>query len=257
MSGWSILFWLIISFILLHPLSRWINAHVQGVAFLVTRSPAVAMWVFWVLFLPGTLLHEISHWLTAKLLGVQTTRFSLWPQAKRGGELQMGAVQVAVPDPFRHSLIGLAPLVFGSIAVLLIGEGWLGLSQVGTALATGDLELIIEAIGDVINAPDVWLWLYLIFAISNTMLPSASDRLAWRAVLIYLSLALLLGIGLGLNPTFSPQVQEIALAVCTYLLSAFTITVAVDIFFIFMIFLVEMVVSRMMGQQVQYSRLGR
>jgi hypothetical protein len=254
MTGWSILFWLIISFILLHPVSRWINAHVQGVTFLLTRSPAVSMWIFWVLFLPGTLLHEISHWITAKLLGIKTTRFSLWPQAKKSGELQMGAVQVTVPDPFRHSIIGLAPLVFGSIAVLLIGEGWLDLSQIGLALATGDLELVIEAIGNVINVPDVWLWLYLIFAISNTMLPSASDRLAWRAVFIYLTLALLVGIGLGLNPILSPQLQEIGITICTYLLSAFTITIAVDFFFILIIFLIETVVSRMVGQQIQYTR---
>jgi hypothetical protein len=212
------------------------------------------MWIFWVLFLPGTLLHEISHWLTAKLLGVKTTRFSLWPQAKKSGELQMGAVQVTVPDPFRHSIIGLAPLVFGSIAVLLIGEGWLDLSQIGLAMATGDLELIIEAFGNVINVPDVWLWLYLIFAISNTMLPSASDRLAWRAVFIYLTLALLVGVGLGLNPILSPQIQEIGLTICTYLLSAFAITIAVDFFFIIIIFLTEMLVSRMVGQQIQYSR---
>jgi hypothetical protein len=254
MTGWSILFWLIVSFVLLHPLSRWINAHVQGVTFLITRSPAVSMWIFWVLFLPGTLLHEISHWVTAKLLGVKTTRFSLWPQAKRGGELQMGAVQVDVPDPFRHSLIGLAPLIFGSLAVLLIGEWWLALSQIGIALATGDLELIIKAMGNVLNVPDVWLWLYLMFAISNTMLPSASDRLAWRAVLIYLGLALLLGIGLGLNPTFSPEIQKMGLTICTYLLSAFTITIAVDIFFVIIIFLIEILVSRMVGQQVQYMR---
>jgi hypothetical protein len=254
MTGWSILFWLIISFILLHPMSRWINAHVQGVTFLMTRSPAVSMWIFWVLFLPGTLLHEISHWVTAKLLGVKTTRFSLWPQAKKGGELQMGAVQVAVPDPFRHSLIGLAPLVFGTIAVLLIGEGWLALSQIGLAVATGDLELIVEATGNVINVPDVWLWLYLIFAISNTMLPSASDRIAWRVVFIYLIVALLLGVGVGLNPTLSPQFQEVGITICTYLLSAFAITIAVDFFFIIIIFLTETVVSRMLGQQVQYTR---
>ena len=166
----------------------------------------------------------------------------------------MGAVQVTVPDPFRHSLIGLAPLVFGSIAVLLIGEGWLDLSQIGLAVATGDLELIIEAFGNVINVPDVWLWLYLIFAISNTMLPSASDRLAWRAVFIYLTLALLVGVGLGLNPILSSQIQEIGITICTYLLSAFAITIAVDFFFIIIIFLTEMLVSRMVGQQIQYSR---
>ena len=118
----------------MYPLKRWISTHVQGVAFLLTGNPQAAMWVFWVLFLPGTFLHELSHWLTAKLLGVKTGRFSLWPKLSRQGQLQMGAVQVEVSDPFRHSLIGLAPLIFGSVAILLIGLVRLELGQVAAAL---------------------------------------------------------------------------------------------------------------------------
>ena len=87
----------------MYPLKRWITAHIQGVAFLLTSSPKVAMWLFWGLFLPGTMLHELSHWFTAILLGVRTSRFSLWPQMKKGGELQMGSVQVELSDPFRHA----------------------------------------------------------------------------------------------------------------------------------------------------------
>jgi len=137
MTGWSVLFWLIVTFLLLHPLNRWISSHVQGVAFLLTGSQSVAMWLFWVLFLPGTLLHEFSHWLVAVLLRVKTSKFSLWPKVKRGGQLQLGSVQVDVADPFRHSLIGLAPLIFGSLAVLIIGQGRLDLGRLGLALSSG------------------------------------------------------------------------------------------------------------------------
>ena len=254
MSGWSILFWLVVTFWLLYPLNRWISTHVQGVAFLLTGNPRVAIWIFWVLFLPGTLLHEASHWLTARLVGVQTGKFSLWPKLKRGGELQMGAVQVDVADPFRHSLIGLAPLVFGSMAVLIIGQGWLGLSQIGTAIVTGNLETIWQAVGQTLTVPDVWLWLYFIFAISNAMLPSASDREAWRTVLIYLGLILALVIGLGLIPEFSEDLQALGLTILTYLLSAFAITIAVDIFFILIILTIEITFSRLLGRRVQYNR---
>jgi hypothetical protein len=254
MSGWSILFWLIVSFLLMYPLKRWITAHVQGVAFLLTGSLQVAMWLFWALFLPGTLLHEMSHWLTASLLGVKTSRFSLWPQMKKGGELQMGAVQVELSDPFRHSLIGLAPLIFGSIAILLIGQGRLELGRLGEAFNSGDLEIIGIALVDVLLVPDVWLWFYLIFAISNAMLPSASDRESWRTVLIYLALALILTIGLGLNPTVSPEIQATGLAIIAYLLSAFVITIGVDLFFILLIALAETLSNWMLGRRVQYNR---
>ena len=253
MSGWLILFWLIVTFLLMYPLQRWISAHVQGVAFLLTGNMRVAMWIFWVLFLPGTILHELSHWLTAKLLGVRTSRFSLWPTVKRKGELQMGAVQVDLADPFRHSLIGLAPLVFGSIAVLIIGQGRLELSQLGLALGSGDLEEIGLAVGRTLTVPDVWLWLYLLFAVANAMLPSASDRESWRTVLLYLFLALGLAIGMGLNPAISPQFQDFGLTIVARLVSAFTITIAVDIFFIIVIFLAETSLSWVVGRRVQYN----
>jgi hypothetical protein len=254
MNGWSSLFWLIITFLLMYPLKRWITAHVQGVAFLLTGNPQVAMWLFWAMFLPGTLLHEVSHWLTAFLLGVQTGRFTLWPNLKKGGELQMGSVQVELSDPFRHSLIGLAPLIFGTAAVLLIGQGWLGLSRLGEALASGDLELLVEALIKLFLVPDVWLWLYLIFAISNAMLPSASDRESWRAVFIYLGLTLLLAVGLGLNPRLSPDLQALGLIIVTYLLAAFVITIAVDLLFILFIAFTETLFTWMLGRSVQYNR---
>jgi len=253
MSGWSTLFWLILSFLLMHPLNRWISAHVQGVAFLLTRNPRVATWCFWALFLPGTFLHELSHWLTAALLGVKTSRFSLWPTIKRRGELQMGSVQVEVADPFRHSLIGLAPLIFGSLAVLLIGQGRLALRQIGLAFSSGDLEAIWRAAGQTLTVPDVWLWLYLIFAIANAMLPSASDRESWKTVLLYLGLTLFLAIGLGLNPTISPRLQEFVLAILNHLLSVFMITVGVDLFFIVLILVVEGVIGWVSGRRVQYN----
>ena len=254
MTGWAVLFWLIITFLLLYPLNRWISTHVQGVAFLLTRSPNVSVWVFWVLFLPGTLLHEFSHWITAKLLGVKTTKFSLWPKKKKGGQLQMGAVQVEVSDPFRHSIIGVAPLIFGSIAVLIIGYGWLELEQLGMALLSGDLQLIWDALIDTLTIPDVWLGVYLVFAISNAMLPSASDRESWRTVVIYLALALFLAVGLGFNPNIPSMLQEFVLTALAYLLSAFIITIAVDLFCIVLILLVEIIIGLLLGRRVQYNR---
>jgi hypothetical protein len=166
----------------------------------------------------------------------------------------MGAVQVELSDPFRHSLIGLAPLIFGSIAILLIGQGRLELGRLGEAFNSGDLEIIGIALVDVLLVPDVWLWFYLIFAISNAMLPSASDRESWRTVLIYLALALILTIGLGLNPTVSPEIQATGLAIIAYLLSAFVITIGVDLFFILLIALAETLSNWMLGRRVQYNR---
>lgn len=166
----------------------------------------------------------------------------------------MGAVQIDVPDPFRHSIIGLAPLIFGSIAVLVIGQGWLNLTRIGTALASGDLEIIWDALMQTLTLPDIWLWLYLIFAIANGMLPSASDREAWRTVLLYIGGAVFLVVGLRLTPTLAPEFQEVGLTILSYLLSAFVITIAVDIFFMLIIFVIETFLGMILGRQLQYRR---
>lgn len=254
MLDWSALFWLIVATLVMYPLKRWISAHVQGVAFLLTRNRQAALWVFWVLFLPGTLLHELSHWITATLLGVRASGFSLWPKVKKKGELQMGAVQVDAADPFRYSLIGLAPLVFGSAVVLWIGQSRLELGRVGSAFFRGDLAQVGDALAHTLSVPDVWLWLYLLFAVSNAMLPSPSDRSAWRTVLIYLGVGLVLAVGLGVNPTMPPAVQDFILMIVSYLLSAFVITIAVDLFFIAVIGVLETILVWVLGQRVQYNR---
>ena len=137
---------------------------------------------------------------------------------------------------------------------MLIGQGQLNLTAIGQAVVSGNLEAIWQAIIQTMVLPDVWVWLYLVFAISNAMLPSASDREAWRTVLLYLGLALVLAIGLGLNPSLPPDFQRLVLTGFAYLLSAFTITIAVDLIFMGFIFIFEILLGWLLGRQVQYNR---
>ena len=62
-------------------------------------------------------MHELSHFLSAKILGVQTGRFSLIPQAQANGKLRLGYVETATGGFVRDALIGAAPLVAGSAFV--------------------------------------------------------------------------------------------------------------------------------------------
>jgi len=86
------------------------------------------------------------------------------------------------------------------------------------------------------------------------MLPSASDRESWRTVLIYLGLTLGLALGLGLNPTMPLELQNFGLTLMAFLLSAFVITIVIDIFFILLIACAETIFTWMLGRQVQYNR---
>jgi hypothetical protein len=147
--------------------------------------------IYGFLFLPGVLLHEGSHWLVAKLLRVRTHRFSLVPTWVDEGTLRFGYVEMTKTDHFRASLVGLAPMVLGTAAVLLIALEVLALDVVFGVMIEGDLSLAYAQFKGVLNQPDVWLWMYLLITISNMMLPSASDRASWVPVGVFLALLLI------------------------------------------------------------------
>jgi hypothetical protein len=64
----------------------------------------------------------------------------------------------------------------------------------------------------VVSQPDFWLWFYLVFAISSTMLPSSSDRRAWLPMFLVLAallaVMLLAGVGPWLLTTFSASLRS-------------------------------------------------
>lgn len=245
------LVWLGGVFVVMVPLKRWIVVHTRGVGLLLSGSRAVATWLYFFLFLPGIFLHELSHWLAATLLLVPVRRFAVWPKAKRRGDVQLGSVEVAAVDPFRHSLIGIAPLLGGSLVVWLIGR-FLNLGELGRAFASGNVEIILNAARTTLSTPDFWLWLYLLFAVSNAMLPSPSDREAWRSVLTFLGLLVVLLAGLGIAPPIPPGVRRATIDLIAFLAYTFSLAVAVDLFFMLVIALTEGIAGVVMQRRVHY-----
>ena len=251
MNPWLSLIWLVVVFLLMLGLRRWIEAHVQGVAYLVTGHPTVALWIFFLIFLPGTLVHELSHWLVAKLLGVPTGRIVLWPQVKRDGALWLGAIQVARTDPLRSSLIGLAPLLSGSLLVALIGAH-LQLDALRDVLLSGDWELAGGSLLRSVGLPDFWLWLYLLFAIANRMLPSATDREPWKPIAVFLILLSVVVVVAGWTPRLTPGVSNAILELAGFLLYAFTLTAAIDVLVALLIALMESIAVLVRQQRIPY-----
>ena len=164
----------------------------------------------------------------------------------------MGSIQVARADPIRSSLIGLAPLVGGSLAIFLIGRWVLGAEALARTIQSGDGERIAVELWQALHVPDFWLWLYLIFAISNAMLPSASDRRPWPPVLIFLGgLGALLHLT-GWLPSLLPELEGGLLDALRYLSLAFTLTLMVDVVFALLILLLELLLARLTGWRVEY-----
>ncbi len=251
-GNWTPLVWLVATLIPLFFMKRWINRHVQGLGMLLTGDNEAAMFLYFVLLLPGILIHELSHWLAATLLGVRTGKITLWPSKRRGNQMRLGSVRIARTDPFRSSLIGVAPLISGSIAILIIGQLILGLGDLGEVLLNGEWEPFWESLVSHLRAPDFWLWLYLIFAVSNAMLPSETDREPWRPVLLFVCLAALFFYLTGWVRQVPEVVTTASLAGLSYLAYAFSLTVLVDAIFIAVIAILEALVSRLAGKRVDY-----
>jgi hypothetical protein len=252
-GDWSPFIWLVITLVPLLFLKRWINRHVQGLSLLVVGDNYMAMFLYFVLFLPGILLHELSHWLMAKLLGVRTGKISIWPSKRRAGrQMRLGSVKVGRADPVRNSLIGLAPLLSGILVILLIGDWILGLSAMGDILLSGEWPRLWQGLVAYIHVPDFWLWLYLIFAVSNAMLPSETDRQSWRPVLIFLGVIAGLLYLAGLVPHIPEAIADWLLTAIGYLAYAFGLTIAVDVIFIVIIAFLEKLLMTLKGARVEY-----
>lgn len=150
--------------------------------------------LFAILFFPGVLLHESSHYVAARLLRVKTGKFSLIPQQLEDRRLQLGYVETAKSDVIRDALIGGAPLLAGGIVVAYIGFVRFNLPAMWLGIQSQTFESWQQMAATIYRNSDFWLWVYLAFVISSTMMPSKSDRRAWLPIGIVI--ALLLGVSL-------------------------------------------------------------
>jgi hypothetical protein len=196
----SSLGWFLAGAIGLALLQRRLHQEIQAILYLITRRIDLALAIFAILFLPGVLLHELSHYLTARALGVPVGRLSIIPQSLPDGRLRLGYVETGQTDFLRDALIGAAPLVAGSIFIAYAGFAQLNFLSVWDQMASGDLPLISSSLSQVVRQPDFWIWFYIIFVISSTMFPSATDRRAWGPIFLMLMLLIALVLIAGAGP---------------------------------------------------------
>ncbi len=247
----SAVLWFVGALLLLVLVQKWVHQHLHGAAFLVTGQADVALTLYALVLLPGVALHELSHALVAMLLGVKVGNFTIVPRRQPDGQVRLGAVQVALVDPVRSSLIGLAPLLVGSAAILLMIRFAFNVQSLEAAVRTQNLSGLLSSLGGLLQAPDAWLWLYLLFAIANAMMPSPADRETWPPVILFVVLAIATAAALG----WTSAVEGVGAIVgegLRWLAAAFTITLIVDAPFVVLIFLFEITSGRVLGRRVEY-----
>ena len=245
------LLWFVIALLPLVILQRLLHREIQAVLLIVTRSPQLTVGLFSFLFFPGVFLHELSHFVMAKILSVRTGKTSLIPRSLPDGRLQMGYVETAQTDIVRDSLIGLAPLIAGSLFIAYAGLNRMGFRILLAVLANGQTELFWKGLKLLPQVNDFFLWFYLVFAVSSTMMPSESDRHAWLPLGLWtaglLALAIFAGAGTWMLENITPLLNNFFGSVATL----FGLSVALHIILLLPTMLLHRLVSRVTGMDVK------
>lgn len=245
------LIWLLAGLFILVFLQRILHREIQAVFLILTRRAGLTQVIFALIFFPGVFLHELSHFLMAKLLFVPTGKFSLIPQAQANGKLRLGYVETASGGFIRDALIGAAPLVTGCLFVAYAGIYHLHLLPLWNFVRLADWNGFWSGLISIPNAPDFWLWFYLIFTVSSTMMPSESDRHAWLPLGLLagslICVAILAGAGSWMLENLATPFNSFSRGLALI----FGLSGIIHVVFIIPFFLVQRLLSRLTGLEIE------
>lgn len=231
-----------LSLLLLAWVSRQLSLHLQILFQLITRSSDLSMILLFLLLLPGIVLHEAAHWVTAYVLGLKPSKFRVWPKKQRQ-HIGLGSVSVQSGQVWQDSLVGMAPLIMGSLLLSFIAERVFNAQQFSLALGQQRWLESILLFQQALLAPDGILWAYLLFAIANAMMPSASDRQPLRP--LFFTSALVIGLYLlfGLPPAPFTLLLNWLAPVLYNITNAFMFTIALDLLILAIIYLIVKLIA--------------
>ncbi len=164
---------LIFEIFILYLLKRAVSIKIFRFLLGITKNRNRAIYLFAILFLPGTFIHEMSHFLTALFLLVPVGQIELVPVIEENG-VRMGSVPIGKTDIIRRTLIGVAPILFG-LAIIFI----------------------------TISLPISWfIRVYIAFEIGNTMFSSERDLEGVIPFLVFLIIVYIILYFLGVRISF-------------------------------------------------------
>lgn len=167
-------------FSLVRQLQSWLHQHIFKVGWLVTKNFYTTTLLYYAFFLPGLFLNQLVCWLTAGALDVRAERAFHMPQKQEIGELRLDFIRVSKKaSPLKLALIDIAPFLVGLVLVLVIADNIFEISDVVQTLQGGTLDHFRRAVNQLIGATDFWLWAYLLFTITNTMMPEPDVFKRW------------------------------------------------------------------------------
>lgn len=219
-----------LTLILLILLGRWVTRQVQTIGWLLSGNESVTMIGYYLLMFPGIFLHELSHFITARILGIKVTAFSLGPRRRKNSNtVELGSVSVYSGGTIRDSLVGVAPFIAGTAVLLAVSYLVFDVGALGRVWVAQGWGGFFRTVRTIPQTPDFWVWLYVIFAVSNAMMPSAADRQPWLLAGLYVGGVLVVAWLVGLFGYLSDAVWENVFGALQILTLAFLFTVLVNI----------------------------
>jgi hypothetical protein len=199
-------------------------------------------------------LHELSYWLAAGILNVRAERAIQWPDKQEIAELRLTFIRLKNPPPLRLAIITAVPLFTGVFAIWFIANGVLNVQEFLSVLRSGRLSDVSAAFGLLTAVPDFWLWIYLLFTISNTMVPNLRDLRGGRILLVILGIMTVIFAALGIGSQTILAALNGPVADGLYLLSSiFVIVIAVDVFVTAVLGTIEAVIERITGDSATFE----
>ena len=165
-------FWIIIFLIQVFILYLLSNSFHNKLHFLgagITKNRLFIAKAVGYIFFIGTLVHELSHIIMARLLFLRTKNINLQTEIIDDKHIKYGTAEIEVTDPFRSTLIGIAPLIFGITLIYFL---------------TLNINFNFFSWVDVVK-------LFLISQISNSMFLSDSDTKDLKVISVILVIILL------------------------------------------------------------------
>ena len=227
---------LFLLFTAIYYFSRRITNRLYSLSMLILHNSNISVWLLSLFLLPGTIIHELSHFFVATILRVPTGELSIFPEVVKSGEVRAGKLMLGRTDPFRLSLIGLAPIITGLITIYVIGI--IFFSDINSALILNSEFLIRNS-----------FFYYLLFVVSVTMFSSKKDLesllVAGPLTFFFILVLYLVGIRFFLEGKALDIINSIITKLNSYLLISAIICLSVSI----LLNLLHLIISKLLGSQ--------
>lgn len=156
----------ILQIILLYFLSRRLTKNIYKILHRFTKNKKATVFLYALLFFPGTFVHEMAHFLFALFLLVPIGDVKLIPEIEESG-VKLGSISIGKTDFVRRFLVGVAPLIVGT-TLILFGLNYL----IGAEFFDSFWAIVVGA--------------YIVFEIGNTMFMSKRDIVGTWRFLVFL-----------------------------------------------------------------------